>query len=376
MGIKIGIDISVMAPPRTGIGNYTFNIVTNLLNFNKNGKNHFYYLLSSRNFESSFKEETEHYKFYKIRLPNLIRPILWYEFMLDFFIKKFNIDIFFSPNFFLPRNIKIPSMVTIHDLIPYINPEVHTFKTKLLFKLYFKNSLRKAKHIITMSEATKKDLISIFNVNESKITVIYPGVNTKKFKKIENSKLLESIKEKYQLPDKYILYVGTLEPRKNLERLIKAFLYLKEKGIPHKLILVGKKGWKIEKILTLIKHNKDIKWLKYVPEEDLPCIYNLAEIFVYPSLYEGFGLPPLEAMACGVPTIVSNISSLPEVVGNAGILVNPYDIKDISKTILNLINNPTLIEELKLAGIERAKQFSWNKSAKKHFNILRELGNI
>ncbi len=209
-------------------------------------------------------------------------------------------------------------------------------------------------------------MCEVLNVPEDKIKVIYNGVS-KGFTTVIDQKELSCTKAKYQLPEKFIFFVGTFSPRKNLGRLIESFSLLKRNNrIPHKLVIAGEKGWKFGRDLDLVKSlelEEQIIFPGYISSEDLPAVYGLADVLAYPSLYEGFGLPPLEAMACGTPVVVSNTSSLPEVVGNAGITVDPLCVESITNGIYSVIRDHSLHARLSLLGKERAKMFSWEQAA-------------
>jgi glycosyltransferase involved in cell wall biosynthesis len=221
---------------------------------------------------------------------------------------------------------------------------------------------------------SKRDIQNIYKISENKISVIGEGVDNR-FKTISNKQLLDRVRKKYHLPKRFILFVGTIEPRKNLPLLLSAFAKIKDKfGI--KLIVVGKLGWKYENIFNTasqLKIKNDFIFTGFVEDNDLPAIYNLAKVFVYPSYYEGFGLPVLEAMACGCPVITSSTSSLSEIVGNAAILINPTNIKDITEVILKIVSNKKLKLELIKQGLKQVKKFNWQNCAKKTLNVYQSL---
>jgi glycosyltransferase involved in cell wall biosynthesis len=226
--------------------------------------------------------------------------------------------------------------------------------------------------IISISHHTKYDMLKHFKIPEDKIKVIHLAAN-ECYKPLKEDEIYK-INEKYSLNHPYILYVGGLEPKKNIPTLLKAFYKLKKHDVNHKLVITGEKRWNYKSIFeTIDKLNlqKEVIFTGYIPDEDLPALYNAADLFVYPSLYEGFGLPPLEAMACGTPVITSNTSSLPEVVGDAGIMVNPYDIDELTNKMYKVLTNEGLTEELSKKGLERAKLFSWKKCAEETLNTYK-----
>jgi glycosyltransferase involved in cell wall biosynthesis len=234
-------------------------------------------------------------------------------------------------------------------------------------------SIKKADIIIAVSYSTKRDIINYFEIKEEKIKVVYPGVESR-FRPIRN---IKEYRLRNNLPSKMILNVGTLEPRKNVVTLIKAFKKLRKLGFKnYKLVIAGDKGWLYKPIFDEIKSSglqKEVLFLGCVKDEDLPILYNCADVFVYPSFYEGFGFPPLEAMACGIPVITSNTSSLPEVVDNAGIMVDPDDVNSLCNAMYNVLKDKELWHQMSKKGLERAKLFSWKETAKKILEIYDEV---
>jgi len=237
-----------------------------------------------------------------------------------------------------------------------------------------KDYAKRSHHIITVSENSKSEIIKYLNVSEEKISVIYGGY-ADIFKLESDDRLSSDVKRKYNITGNYLLYVGTLEPRKNLLGLIRAYAQSRAKD-DFILVLAGGKGWQYENIFKLVRELKlenRIIFTGYVPENDLPGLYQGATLFVYPSFYEGFGLPPLEAMACGLPVIVSHTTSLPEVVGDAGVYVDPNDVEQISFSIDTVLSDSELRQTLIQRGLERAKLFSWEKAAKETLKLYQKV---
>jgi glycosyltransferase involved in cell wall biosynthesis len=259
-------------------------------------------------------------------------------------------------------------MLTIHDLFPLINPELSLEGQSSLFE-NIKPNLDKIDRIIAVSQSTKNDIMKYLDVHEDKITMIYEGVD-EKYKPVEDC---SKIKKKYGV-DKFILFVGTLEPRKNIPNLIKAFAKLN--STEYKLVITGKKGWKYKSIFNTaesLKITDKTVFTGYVPEDDLPALYSAADLFVYPSLYEGFGIPPLEAMACGTPVITSNRSSLPEVAGNAALLVDPEDTDELAEAMMKVIGDSCLRDVMTKRGFEQAKKFSWDQCVRKTIRVYKQI---
>lgn len=277
---------------------------------------------------------------------------------------------YFTPLFTNKKNI-----VTIHDISFETFPEYFSHKELLINKYFVKKAAILAKGIITVSEFSKNDISNKYNIDPDKIYVTYLAAN-ERYKIIKNTDRIRQVINNYNIKYKYILSVGNLQPRKNLDTLIKAFnkIKLNNKYKDLKLVIVGKLVNK--NYFKSINNNNDIIFTDYVPDNDLPYLYNGCEIFVYPSVFEGFGLPPLEAMKCGKVVIASNKSSIPEVVGDGGILFNPFNIDELYNKILNVLEDEDLKHYYENAAIRQAKKFSWENTAKKTIMIYKKLYNM
>lgn len=280
-------------------------------------------------------------------------------------------------NGFIPAGIKCPSVVTIHDMSYFCNPERTTFLRSCYFREFTKIAAKKASLILTDSNTSKADIIKYIPETADKIRVIYIAVEDY-FKPIKDNNRLKEFRKKYNLQNKYFLYLGTLEPGKNIVRLINAYVAAESSekfGVD--LVIAGKKGWLFDEIFQTAEKtgllNKKIFFLDYIPEFDLPLLYNAAECLIFPSLNEGFGLPPLEAMSCGTPVITSNISSLPEIFGDSAILIDPYDENQIAESMIKIIKDTALKNELVSKGLERAKLYSWDNTINQILNIYEQL---
>ena len=301
----------------------------------------------------------------------------WTQFGLpfDLYFHRPHPDVFFTPTHYAPRFCPVPSVISIMDLSYVHFPQM--FRKSDLYQLqnWTAYSVRNARRILTISEASENDIIKHYRLKPEKVVVTYPGV--KKDSGIKNHKLsMEDLRKRYGVGNDYILFVGTLQPRKNIVRLIEAFSQLDS---PSNLTLavVGKPGWLYEEIYKAPKKfgvEGKVKFLDYVPNEDLPLLYKNALCFVLPSLYEGFGLPVLEAMTYGCPVVTSNVSSLPEAAGEAAILVDPESVESIKEGIEKVIGDKTLRDSLVKKGYEQVKKFSWEKCAKETLKVLEEVG--
>ena len=264
----------------------------------------------------------------------------------------------------------IPTILTIHDLIFRKMPEHHKPLNRWYLNLSLPLFSRRADHIIVVSEATRSDVIQAYGISEDKISVI-PEAAAPRFTP-QPAEMIQAVRQRYQLPDQYLLYVGTIEPRKNLLRLLKAWEKLYKTSEVPPLVIVGSRGWLAEDFFNALENSpfrNDALLTGYVRDEDLPALYSAATAFVFPSLYEGFGLPPLEAMACGTPVVCSNTSSLPEVVGDAALLCNPTDVLALTDALKRIVNDTELQQTLRERGLKQAAKYSWERTAKETLAI-------
>lgn len=354
---------------RVGSGQVAFELLKNIEQLDR--KNNYTILLPSKPFPDLPKPR-ENWK-YKI-----LRPAkLWTRLVIPLYYRfaKEKPDLILSPTHYIPAFIKTPRITIIFDLSFLRFPEM--FNKQDLYKLtkWTKYSAEESAHIITISQSSKKDIQKFYEISPKKITVVYPGYDDKVFRKINDDGEIEKVLKKYEIEGNYIIYIGTIQPRKNLLRLIRSV-----KNIENiKLIIAGKingkgrKAWMNDEILSEPKKlgiEEKIIFTDFVPTEELPYLISGAKAFVLPSLWEGFGIPVVEAMACGVPVIVSNVSSLPEVAGEAGILVNPESEIQIEQAIRLLVTDKKMHDRLAKKALEQTKEFSWEKMAKEVIKIL------
>lgn len=285
----------------------------------------------------------------------------WTQFALPLrlFLKK-DIDVFYSSSHYAPRFCPVPLIITIYDLSFEKFPQYFKKSDLIKLKNWTSYSAKKADHIITISEYSKKDIIDMYKIPENKITVAYPGYNSDVYKKINNQDEINKTKNKYSIKGKYIIYVGTLQPRKNLPILLEALENLKDIN----LVIVGKKGWLYDEIFEKVKSlgiEDLVIFTDFIPDTDIAHLLNGAECFVLPSLYEGFGIPVVEAFACGCPVIAADSSSLPEIVSDAGALFYPTSSQNLLSAMEKLLNDVKYKEDLVKKGLARSKLFSWDK---------------
>lgn len=377
--MKIAIELQPCLKNRSGVGVYTYELSKRLQAYEQIELQGDVFNFLERN---DLKQDLMGIDFNKETcklFPYGVYRRIWHYLPIKYnqlFKREAQLTHFF--NFIVPPRIEGKVMNTIYDLTFEFYPETMDKRNLRRIKRDLAYSLERPDKIITISEATKQDMIQHLRVDPSKIEVIYCGVDFKHFNEARNNS--QSVREKYQLPDQYILYIGTLEPRKNIETLIEAFKRFKIEGDKSnagiKLVLAGKKGWLYEGIFKKIQElglEDDVVDLGYIDEIDKPALYQMAQCFVFPSIYEGFGIPVIEAMAAGTPVITTNVSSLPEVAGEAGLLVDPKDTIAIAESMYQLTTNEAKKQELIQKGYTQAQKFSWETSAEKLYRVYKEL---
>lgn len=365
----IGIDAHTVGMGVTGNETYVTNLVKTLAQIDSENNYLLYlsplaqkvsFLPKQKNFHQVVLKTTNRWSRLSIAMP----MALW----------KQPIDLL-HVQYVTPLFVPCPYVVTIHD-ISYIHvPHQLRAHTRWLLNQLFPFVARRAVRVITGSNQTKTDLIKYFGLNADKVVVTPYGVDPC-FRPITDKQRFVEVKTKYGIDNEFILYVGNLQPRKNLVRLFLAFERLKiKRKINEKLVIVGKKAWLYQDIFKTyeqLKAKEEIIFTGYVPTEEIPVLYSAARIFVYPSLYEGFGLPPLEAMACGVPVLTSLVSSLPEVVGDSALLVDPYSVEEIANGIERLLSDEKLRLSLREKGLRKASTFSWRRTAELTLAVYRD----
>jgi glycosyltransferase involved in cell wall biosynthesis len=286
-------------------------------------------------------------------------------------------QLFHATEHLLPRFKTIKTVFTLHDLIFKFYPHYHLPRNRIFLTLAMPLFLRHADAIICVSENTRRDAQRVYRIPDEKTRVIYEGVHPR-FKRVVDTKAIERARDRYLLPERYILSVGTIEPRKNLITLLEAYAALRaqDENFKTELIVVGKQGWLSEATYRAV-HERGltglVRFIGYVEEDDLPAVYSLAQAFAFPSVYEGFGLPPLEALACGTPVVCSNASSLPEVVNDAALLVPPTDARAWTQTLSRVLADQALRADLSSRGPRQAARFTWEAAARATRRIYDEL---
>jgi glycosyltransferase involved in cell wall biosynthesis len=350
--------------------------LTNLIEAMLKAENEFTYFIYAKNLEELTRWEHNDSKVTMKRLPSASGR---FNLLIGFPVCAIRDRLsLFHSQYVLPPLIPCKSVLTIHDILYESNPEFFPELHKTLLKFFVPFSARRADRIISVSEFTKKQIVNYYGIPEEKITVIHEGASDK-FAPMRDNDLILSVLKRYGVKKKYILFVGRIEPRKNIVGLLKAFNYIKKRGMKDLcLVIVGNQDsiFKEKELFDRIEEmelGSDIIFTGGVSEDDLPVLYNGAEVLVYPAFAEGFGLPVLEAMSCGTPVITSNTTSLPEVTGDAAILINPHLFEEIGEGIEKLLNNQGLRKEFSEKGLERAQKFKWDKTAEKTIEVYRKV---
>ncbi|QGU94096.1 glycosyltransferase [Clostridium bovifaecis] len=355
----------------TGIGTYTENVVKNLIDLYKDNYYRLYW--SELNYEEYKRDNTE------IIMTSKHHPRFFDQNYFSYDLSRENIDIYHVPQNGIGLNVdtKCKKVITVHDLIPYIMPETVGRGYLLKFLKEVPNIIQNADGVITVSEYSKRDILKFFPIDENKVFVT-PLAADSIYKPLNKDTCREFLAKKYNINNPFVLYLGGFSARKNVKALINSFL----KVIPrlteeYNLVIVGAKKDLGEYLSNSYSHlASKIVFTGFIPQGELPVFYNSCNAFVYPSLYEGFGLPPLEAMSCGAPVITSNVTSIPEVVADSGILINPYNEDELIDALEKLLNDDALRKSLGEKGLKQASKFSWLETAKNTFEAYEKIYNI
>lgn len=370
--MKIAIDSrSITMHAGSGIGTYTKNLVSNLIHNNESDE---FNLIWTGNMQDDYLSDNTNIYITSPKFSGFFENLF-----IPSLIEKKNLDLFHIPQngIGFPFDCEVKTVVTIHDLIPYTMPETvgKGYLTKFLNDMpkIISNSIG----ILTVSEHSKKDIIKFFPQFPKDKIYVTPLAANESFKPLNKNKCKEYIQKRYNFNDNFIFYVGGFSSRKNVEGLIQSFGNIKNDLSKKHLLLLGgvihDEGLNLKNIVSSLGLESSVLFLDFVPDNILPILYNGCECFVYPSLYEGFGLPPLEAMSCKTPVITSNLTSIPEVCSDSAILINPFDLEELSYSLRKLLNNNDLKEELIEKGYKKSLQFSWRQTAKNTYDTYNHI---
>lgn len=356
--MRIGIDIQTTLGQKTGFGIYVKNLIEYLTKIDQ--KNQYFFFKPSADKDLSAPQR-----------------LIWDQWQIPQKAKNANIDIFHQPCFSAPIFYRGKVIVTVHDLIALLYGKDIPIFSRQYFGRWMPFTYQFADKIICDSHNTKKDIIKFLRIPEEKLRVIYLSSGSE-YQITTSKDDIQKTKKKYGTGEKYLFHAGTLNPRKNLSFLIKVFSEVVKSYPDYNLVITGKKGWYYEELFTLTRElslEKKVVFTGYISDQDKPKLYKGASIFLFPSLYEGFGLPPLEAMSLGIPVVSSNTSSLPEVVGDTGILLSPNDELAWVRSIKSILSDKTIQKNLSKMGLEQAKKFSWQRCAEETLNVYEEVYN-
>ena len=371
--MRIGIDATALPPNPVGAGNYIIQLVRALADLETEHQFTIFAQQSGCQLIGDLAQDV-----HWVVVPNL-RPavrLLWEQMRLPGLVKRSALDLLHSPHYTRPAVLPCGSVVTFHDMTFFLFPELHTRIKRIFFSLAIRQSARHADALVAVSENTRQDAIRILGISPNRIFTIPSGIS-EDFHPIKDQTILNDGRLRYQLPADFILYVGLIEPRKNLPMLLKAYARLVSQIDPPPLVLVGRLGWMYDQVFQLVEQlelTNRVHIKGYIPAQNLPIVYNLAKLFVYPSTYEGFGFPPLEAMACGTPVITTGISAMLENVGDAGLLIPPHNESALTNAIKTLLNDSALRDHLSIVGRQRAAEFTWERTAMETLKVYQHVG--
>ncbi len=372
------IDLTQIPKQKTGVGIYAVNLIQHIAEFDNK---HQYFILI-QNDEDSF-EHIQKANINFIKTYSKVFRILPFRFFFEQVVIPFilifrKIDLIHSIHYSFPLvTFGRKRVVTIHDLTFFKFPELHTFLKRYYFKACIHLAAKMTDQIICSSKSTEMDLISLTGAQKDKIKVINlakPDRDSSLF----TDRNTGAVKNKFKIQEEYLLFVGMIEPRKNLDKLVLAFDKLRKESGGYQLVIAGPRGWLYDSLFHLIDSlecKNNILFTGYIDDDEKAILMKNARIFVYPSLYEGFGLPVLEAMSLGIPTVTSNISSMPEIAGDAAVLINPESVDELYEGIKKLLDDDRLYNELKTKSMLRARQFSWEKTARETISVYEDMLN-
>jgi glycosyltransferase involved in cell wall biosynthesis len=356
--------------------------VKSLLRLNRTDEFILFFDHRAKNIYRDFLEPNVIIRFFTYSEYKKYLPYIYSHILAASTLSAEKLDIYHSPANVVPLGYKGKYVVTIHDLAIYRDPLIFPSRQGFSIKYLVPKSLTRARRVIAVSESTKKDVLDFFKIPDERVRVIYEGVDHQRFnREMDLNAVRKYLGDRYSVKRPFLLFIGTLEPRKNLIRMLEAIYLLSTQDHQflkqYQLVLAGSPGWLYKEIYEEVKSRQledHVVFTGYLPAEDVPKFYAAAELFVYPSLYEGFGLPILEAFSAGLPVVTSNTSALAEISGGAAVLVDPLDIEGLAQAIQKILSDAALRDKLKTLGQQRASQFSWEKCAQQTMELYRQVG--
>jgi glycosyltransferase involved in cell wall biosynthesis len=370
--MHVAIDYTAAVCQDAGIGRYTRNLIRALSELDSESR-YTLFVAAGSSQGDRMQSWPSNFRVRSVPLTDRFMHILWQRLRVPVPIQVVigSIDLFHSPDFVLPPVGRAPAILTVHDLSFLRVPEHFVPGFRDYLEGAVSRGIRNACHVLADSKSTRRDLVEVMGVSPQKVTVVYPGVEAR-FNRVHDTDTLARVTERYELPERFILGLSTIQPRKNFDGLIHAFRRLiadpcgRQEFSDLHLVIGGGFGWMYEETVEMVEHlglQGRVRFPGFVKDEDLPALYSLASVFAFPSWYEGFGLPVLEALACGTPVVAANNSSLPEVVGGGGLTVDAADQDGLADALSTVLTDPDLRETLIHAGRVHAAQFTWQKAA-------------
>jgi glycosyltransferase involved in cell wall biosynthesis len=372
--MRIAFDGTTLTPGRTGVGYYTEHLLQHLAAEIEHSGDEIV-VISNQPIETA-SPLPRHVRVHdRHRFPLRIG---WMQTLAARVLDEVQPDVAHFTNGMLPWRARVPTVVTIHDMSLRLYPQCHPLRRRLINRPLLAVAARQARAIVTVSNSARRDMLRLHRLDPARVTVVYEAAGPM-FAPVTDRALLGSVRVRYRLPERFVLYVGTIEPRKNLPRLMEAFSAARGAGAPQELVCTGPYGWLSRNLAATIEKlglSRVVRFIGYVPMADLPSIYNLSDFLVFPSLYEGFGLPVVEAMACGTPVITSSTSSLGEIASAAALTIDPEDTCALAEAIDRLARSSALRRNLAERGLNRARAFSWQRTAREMLAVYARAAGV
>lgn len=369
--MRIAFDGTTLTPGRTGVGYYTEHLLQHLAREVESTGDELI-VVSNQRIDTA-RPLPPHVRVHEGRRFPL--RVAWMQLLAGRVIDDLRADVAHFTNGMLPLGTSAARVVTIHDVSLTLYPECHPVRRRVINRPLVAVAARVADAVVAVSESARHDLRAFHRIPDERISVVHEAAGPA-FRPVSDARVRARIRMRYGLPERFILYVGAIEPRKNLRRLVDGFAAARRQGIEHELVCVGPYGWASRDLYERVDHlglGRQVHFTGYVPVEDLPVIYSLADVFVFPSIYEGFGLPVIEAMACGAPVVTANTSSLAEIAAGAAETIDPHDEDALTAALVSLVRDRGRREELSRLGLARAREFSWTRTARETLAIYNRL---